>query len=88
MKKAAVIAESIVVSGTDYASMSVGNKANLMMFEDGDNNYNLSLYMAVMKKLGIEMSIEERYEDYQGIYDEKMKRDKCSDKNDDKNWKR
>ena len=72
-EKPAVIAESIVVSGTDYASRAVENKASLMLFEDGDNNYNLSMYLAVIKKLGIEMSIEERYEDYQGIYDEKMR---------------
>ncbi len=72
-EKAVAIADSILASGINYSDMMASDKAILISFKDGDNNYNLSLYTAVMKKLGNETSAEERYEDYQKIYDEKMR---------------
>lgn len=34
-----------------------------------DNHYNLALHTAVLKKIGVDMDFDERYEDYQKIYE-------------------
>lgn len=43
-------------------------------FDVGDSSANLKLYMAVMKKMGVKMRQEEMFVDYQGIYNESVKR--------------
>ncbi|MEG0963251.1 MAG: hypothetical protein RSF88_10390 [Lachnospiraceae bacterium] len=58
-----------------------------MPFDMRDNSYNLALYSAVIKKLGLRMSMDERYEDYQRIYDEKMRQGN-SHQNEEKRWNR
>ena len=34
-----------------------------------DNPYNLALHTAVLKTLGVDMGFDERYEDYQKVYE-------------------
>lgn len=34
-----------------------------------DNHYNLALHTAVLKKLGLDMDFDERYEGYQKVYE-------------------
>jgi len=47
----------------------VSEKAKLFEFRMDDNHYNLALHTAVLKKLGVDMDFDERYEDYQKIYE-------------------
>lgn len=86
-EKAVAIAEIILERGYDYCDIPIANKAVLMPFDMRDNSYNLSLYSAVIKKLGLQMSMDEKYEDYQRIYDEKMRQGN-SHQNEEKRWNR
>lgn len=52
-----------------YSNLTDKEKAELFDFRVEDNEYNLKLYMAVMKAVGIRQSMDEMYEDYQRIYD-------------------
>lgn len=61
----------------------MSEKAKLFQFRMDDNHYNLALHTAVLKKLGVDMDFDERYEDYQKVYEaglemqqKDMKRDK------------
>lgn len=38
-------------------------------FSMDDNHYNLALHAAVLKKSGVDMDFDERYEDYQKVYE-------------------
>ncbi len=49
--------------------MTVSEKAKLFEFRMDDNHYNLALHTAVLKKLGVDMDFDERYEDYQKVYE-------------------
>ena len=55
--------------GLSYWYLTVSEKAKLFEFRMDDNHYNLALYTAVLKKLGVDMDFDERYEDYQKVYE-------------------
>ena len=52
-----------------YSRLTDKEKAEVFDFRVENSNYNLKLYLAVMKAVGIRQSMDEMYEDYQGIYD-------------------
>lgn len=52
-----------------YSSLTDKEKAELFGFRMENSEYNLKLYFAVMKAVGIRQSMDEMYEDYQRIYD-------------------
>lgn len=47
----------------------VAEKARLLEFSMDDNHYNLALHTAVLKKSGVDTDFDERYEDYQKVYE-------------------
>lgn len=49
--------------------------AEVFDFQIDKSNYNLKLYFAVMKSVGITKSVDEMYEDYQRIYDKSVERE-------------
>lgn len=55
--------------GLSYWYLMVTEKAKLFEYRMDDNHYNLALHTAVLKKLGVDMDFDERYEDYQKIYE-------------------
>lgn len=55
--------------GLSYWYLTVSEKAKLFEFRMDDNHYNLALHTAVLKKLGVDMEFDERYEDYQKVYE-------------------
>lgn len=55
--------------GLSYWYLTVSEKAKLFEFRMDDNQYNLALHTAVLKKLGVEMDFDEQYEDYQKVYE-------------------
>lgn len=55
--------------GLLYWYLTVSEKAKLFEFRMDDNHYNLALHTAVLKKLGVDMEFDERYEDYQKVYE-------------------
>lgn len=69
--------------GLSYWYLTVSEKAKLFEFRMDDNHYNLALHTAVLKKLGVEMDFDERYEDYQKVYEagpEMQRRDREKDR--------
>ncbi len=52
-----------------YNHLTDKEKAELFNFQVENSDYNLKLYFAVMNAVGITKSVDEMYEDYQGIYD-------------------
>ena len=60
------------VTPESYSLLSVGFKAKYFEFDMADNNYNLSLYKEVMRKMNQKMSSSELFEGYQEIYEAKM----------------
>jgi len=63
-------------------------KAEVFGFEIGDSSGNLTLYMQVMKALGVRMSQEEMFEDYQKVYEEMLRRHYNYDVKQEKMWGR
>lgn len=57
-----------------YKKIPSGVKAEVFGFEIDDSNGNLKLYMQVVKALGVRMSQEDMFEDYQKVYEETIKR--------------
>ncbi|MGO5052363.1 hypothetical protein ACTQ6A_07545 [Lachnospiraceae bacterium LCP25S3_G4] len=55
--------------GLSYWYLTVSEKAKLFEFSMDDNHYNLALHTAVLKKLGVDMDFDERYEEYQKVYE-------------------
>jgi hypothetical protein len=55
--------------GLSYWYLTVAEKAKIFEFRMDDNHYNLALHTAVLKKLCIDMDFDERYEDYQKVYE-------------------
>lgn len=55
--------------GLSYWYLTVTEKTKLFEFSMDDNHYNLALHTAVLKKLGVDMDFDERYEDYQKVYE-------------------
>ena len=66
------ICNELQEEGLSYWYLTVSEKAKLFVFRMDDNHYNLALHTAVLKKLGIDMDFDERYEDYQKVYDNSM----------------
>ncbi|MDF2844510.1 MAG: hypothetical protein K0R00_2936 [Herbinix sp.] len=84
-----LIAVEMLVDGItpeSYSLLSVGSKAKYFKFDMADNNYNLSLYKEVMRKMSQKMSSSELFEGYQEIYEAKMI--KRMDGNQEKKWDR
>ncbi len=63
------ILKAMVKLEVSYSSLTDKEKAVLFQFQVEDSNYNLKLYSAVMKAVGVQQSMDEMYEDYQRIYD-------------------
>ncbi len=87
------IAATIQKYYKSYDYLSAENKARLFNFRIDDNSYNLELHAGVLKKLGIQMYGSDRFEDYQSIYEEMMKKAEKRDSSyefryDDKKWER
>lgn len=87
------IAATIQKYYKSYDCLSAENKARLFNFRIDDNSYNLELHVGVLKKLGIQMYGSDRFEDYQIIYEESMKRAENQGSEyehgyDDKKWER
>ena len=57
-----------------YSHLTDKEKAKLFDFQVENNDYNLKLYLAVMKAVGIRQSMDEMYEDYQRIYDKTVEK--------------
>lgn len=84
-----LIAVEMLVDGItpeSYSLLSVGSKAKYFEFDMADNNYNLSLYKEVMRKMNQNMSRSELFEGYQEIYEAKMMN--RSDRMQEKKWER
>jgi hypothetical protein len=70
-----LIAVEMLVDGITpelYSFLSVDSKAKYFEFDMADNNYNLSLYKEVMRKMNLRMSSSDLFEGYQEIYEVKM----------------
>ena len=70
-----LIAVEMLVDGItpeSYSLLSVSSKAKYFKFDMADNNYNLSLYKEVMRKMNLRMFSSELFEGYQEIYEVKM----------------
>lgn len=70
-----LIAVDMLVDGItpeSYSLLSVDSRAKYFEFNMADNNYNLSLYKEVMRKMSQKMSSSELFEGYQEIYEAKM----------------
>lgn len=61
--------------GLSYWYLTVSEKEKLFEFRMDDNHYNLALHATVLKKLGVDMDFDERYEDYQKIYEMGLERE-------------
>lgn len=64
-KNAERICNDLQDFGLSYWYLTLSKKAKLFEFRMDDNYYNLALHTAVLKKLGVDMYFDERYEDYQ-----------------------
>ena len=71
-KNAELISSELKEAGLSYWYLTVSEKAKLFEFRMDDNHYNLALHTAVLKKLGVDIDFDERYEDYQKVYDYSM----------------
>lgn len=70
-----LIAVEMLVDGItpeSYLLLSAVSKAKYFEFDMADNNFNLSLYKEVMRKMSQKMSSSELFEGYQEIYEAKM----------------
>lgn len=71
-KNAERICNELQEEGLSYWYLTVSEKAKLFEFRMDDNHYNLALHTAVLKKLGVDMEFDERYEDYQKVYEAEL----------------
>ncbi len=77
------ICNELQEEGLSYWYLTVSEKAKVFEFRMDDNHYNLALHTAVLKKLGVDMEFDERYEDYQKVYEtgqEMQKKDREKDR--------
>ena len=82
-KNAERICNVLQEEGLSYWYLTVSEKAKLFEFRMDDNHYNLALHTAVLKKLGVDMDFDGRYEDYQKVYEagpEMQRRDREKDR--------
>ena len=63
------ICNELQEEGLSYWYLTVSAKAKIFEFRIDDNHYNLALHTAVLKKIGVDMDFDERYEDYQKVYE-------------------
>lgn len=63
------ICNDLQETGLSYWYLTVIEKSKLFEFRMDDNHYNLALHTAVLKKLDVDMDFDERYEDYQKVYE-------------------
>jgi len=87
------IASTIQRYYKSYDYLSAEDKARLFNFKIDDNSYNLELHAKVLKKLGVHMYGSDRFEDYQSIYEETMRKAEKQDSKyeyryDGKRWER
>lgn len=87
------IATAIQKYYKSYDYLTAENKARLFDFRIDDNSYNLELHAGVLKKLGIHMYGSDRFEDYQSIYGETMRKaekqnSECERRYYNKEWER
>ncbi len=73
ISNAEMIAKKLKGYGS-FEKIPWGVKAEVFGFEIDDSNGNLKLYMRVMKALGVRMSQEDMFEDYQKVYEETVKK--------------
>ena len=85
INSAEMIAEKLKGYGS-YEKIPSRVKAEVFGFEIGDSSGNLTLYMQVMKVLGVRMSQEEMFEDYQKVYEEAIKKQAGYDMEKEKIW--
>lgn len=90
-KQVEQIATTIQMYYKSYDYLSAENKERLFNFRVDDNSYNLEFYAQVLKKLGVQMYVSDRFEDYQSIYAEMMKKAEKQDSEhrsgyEDKKW--
>lgn len=88
-RQAELIAVEMLVDGItpeSYSFSSVDSKVKYFEFDMADNNYNLSLYKEVMRKMSQKMSSSELFEGYQEIYETMMM--KRMDGTQEKKWDR
>jgi hypothetical protein len=74
-RQAELIAVEMLVDGItpeSYSLLSVDSRAKYFEFDTADNNYNLSLYKEVMRRMNQKMSSSELFKGYQEIYEKKM----------------
>lgn len=77
------ICDELQEEGLSYRYLTVSEKAKLFEFRMDDSDYNLALHTAVLRKLGVDMDFDERYEDYQRVYEaglEIQKKDRENDR--------
>lgn len=63
------ICNALQGEGLSYWYLTVSEKAKLFEFRIDDNHYNLALHTAALKKLGVDIEFNERYADYQKVYE-------------------
>ncbi len=73
-EQAEQIAATIQKYYKSYVYLSAEDKARLFNFRIDANSYNLELHAEVLKRLGVQMYGSDRFEDYQSIYEETMKK--------------
>ena len=71
-----------------YENVSDSVKADVFGFDITDVSGSIKLFSDVMKRLGIKLDGDELYEEFQRIYDERVNRDACKEKAEDKMWNR
>lgn len=69
-----IVVEMLVdrITPESYSLLSVDSKAKYFEFDMADNDYSLSLYKEVMRKMNQKISSSELFEGYQEIYEAKM----------------
>ena len=71
-----------------YENVSDSVKADIFGFDIADVSGSIRLFSDVMKRMGIKLAEDELYEEFQGIYDERVGRDTNTEKVEDKMWNR
>ena len=79
------IAERLSASGA-YEEIDVAVKADIFGLDITDVSGSIRLFSEVMKRLGIRLTGDELYEEFQRIYDESIGRDARKEKAEDKMW--
>ena len=79
------IAERLSACGA-YEEIDVAVKADIFGLDITDVSGSIRLFSEVMKRLGIRLTGDELYEEFQRIYDESIGRDARKEKAEDKMW--